>query len=184
MNPAAPRPARPLGRLVWLHSPVPDATAALIELARRLVDNDGHTVLITCPQTLPPLDGILQDTAPNDTPVDTRAFLDHWRPELLVLADGELRPALLHEAAEKSLPVIMVQARTPYLLRERDGWYPGLTRSLLNRMRHVLTLDEPAARAFRKAGAPPPTVEVAGRMEDQTDSQARRCCENWSRKTV
>jgi 3-deoxy-D-manno-octulosonic-acid transferase len=163
----AQRPARPSGRLVWLHAPVADASAALVELARRLVDDDGLSVLITCQQTLPPRDGILQDKAPIDTPAEVRAFLDHWRPELLVLSDGELRPALLQEATEKSLPVIMVQAHTPYLLRERDGWYPGLMRSLLSRMHHVLTLDEPAARTFRKAGAPLTAVEVAGRMEDQ-----------------
>ena len=165
--PAAPRPARPAGRLLWLHAPVPEAAAALVELARRLVEDDGHSVLMTAPQTLPPLAGIFQDRTPNDTPVDVRAFLNHWLPELLVLSDGEVRPALLQEAAEKSLPVIMVQAHAPYFLRDRDGWYPGLMRGLLSGMRHVMTFDEPAARAFRKAGAPPATVEVAGRMEDQ-----------------
>ena len=49
--------------------------------------------------------------------------------------------------------MLMVAARQPYLLRDRDGWYPGLVRGLLPAFRNVLALDEPSARAFRKAGA-------------------------------
>ena len=165
--PAAPRPARPAGRLIWVHVPGPELASPMLELARRLVVDDGHCVLITCPAPLPLPQGVLQDTVPPDTPADTKAFLGHWRPELAILADGELRPALLHQAREHTIPVIMVQARVPYLLRERDGWYPGLTRSLLNAIPHILTLDEPAARAFRKAGAAPTAVEVAGSMEEK-----------------
>ncbi len=165
---APPRPARPTGRLIWLHAPVAEACAPLLELARRLVADDGHTILISHSNPLVLPDGVLQDLPPPDTPADARAFLGHWRPDLLVIADGELRPALLYEAAENSLPVICVQARAPYLLPERDGWYPGLMRSVLADIKHVLTLDETSARAFRKAGASAGSVEVAGRMEEQS----------------
>ncbi len=164
----APHPPRPPGRLVWLHAPGPEYASPVLELAHRLVEDDGFGVLITCPETLTLPQGVVQDTPPVDTPADTKAFLHHWRPELAILADGELRPALLHEATEQSIPTIMVQGRTPYLLREREGWYPGLARSLLHRIPHILTLDESAARAFRKAGAAPRAVEVAGRMEEQS----------------
>lgn len=166
--PAAPRATRPNGRLVWLHVPGPDQASPMLELARRLAFDDGHCVLITCPVPLPLPEGVLQDTVPHDTPADTKAFLAHWRPEMAILADGELRPALLHEAADQKIPVIMVQGRTPYLLRTREGWYPGLARSLLNTIPHILTLDEASARAFRKAGAFAKAVEVAGRMEEKS----------------
>jgi 3-deoxy-D-manno-octulosonic-acid transferase len=166
--PAPPRAARPQGRLLWVHVPAPEHASPLLELARRLVVNDGHNVLVTCPAPLPLPPGVLQDAVPPDTPVDTKAFLAHWRPELAILSDGELRPALLHDAADQRIPVIMVQGRAPYLLREREGWYPGLARSLLASIPHILTLDEPSARAFRKAGAAPKAVEVAGGMEEKS----------------
>ena len=91
-GPAAPRPARPAGRLIWLHVPGPELASPMLELARRLVVDDGHCVLITSPAPLPLPQGVLQDTVPPDTPADTKAFLGHWRPELAILADGELRP--------------------------------------------------------------------------------------------
>ncbi len=164
--PSPPRPARPSGRLLWLHVPDSNAASPMLELARRLAHDDGLSVLITCQSPLILPDGVLQDQTPQDSPADAKAFLLHWRPELAILADGELRPALLNEIESQSTPVIMVQARMPYLLREREGWYPGLARSLLQRIPHILALDEPAARSFRKAGAVPKSVEVAGRMDD------------------
>ena len=164
----APRPARPNGRMVWLHVPGPDRASPMLELARRLAVDDGLGVLITCPAPMSLPNGVLQDMAPQDTPVDTKAFIAHWQPELAILADGELRPALLHMLADQKIPVIVVQGRSPYLLREREGWYPGLARSLLATIPHILTMDEAGARAFRKAGATPKAVEVAGRMEEQS----------------
>ena len=165
---AAPRPARPNGRLVWVHIPAADQASPMLELARRLAFDDGHCVLITCPVPLPMPKGAVQDALPQDTLADTRAFLAHWRPEMAILADGELRPALLQQAQDQKLPVIIVQGRAPYLLRTREGWYPGLARSLLSDIPHILALDEAAARAFRKAGAAPKAVKVIGRMEEQS----------------
>lgn len=162
------RPPRPLGRLVWLHAPTAEIARSMAELARRLIDEDGHPVLFTCPADIAPRAGMIQTRPPADTPAETRSFLDHWQPEIILFSEGELRPALLHEATERRLPLLMVAARSPYILRERDGWYPGLTRGLLATFRHVLTIDEASARAFRKAGAPPSVVEVLGKMEEES----------------
>ena len=43
----APWPMRPRGSLVWLHVPGPESRAAMLELARRLVEDDGVSVLVT-----------------------------------------------------------------------------------------------------------------------------------------
>lgn len=171
----AERPARPAGRLVWLHAPGRDAARSIMELARRLVEEDAVSVVVTCPDDLPKRPGIIVQPPPADVAQEAAAFLDHWRPELAVMSEGELRPALLHEAVERKLPLLMVGARTPYFLKERDGWYPGLMRGLLGAFRAVLTLDEASARAFRKAGAPPSVVEVTGKLEEE--SAALPCLE-------
>lgn len=163
----AARPARPAGPLVWLHSPQSEAVCGLAELALRLMVEDGVTVLLTC--EAPPdraVPGALHQPPPADQVAEITAFLDHWRPDMLVMSEGEVRPALLHELADRNLPSLIADARSPYLLRGRDGWYPGLLREALNRVGRVLAVDETAARAFRKAGAP--RVEVVGRMEEQS----------------
>ncbi len=163
----ADRPARPPGRLVWLHAPNAGQASPLLALARRLIEEDGLAVLLTSPAVIAPRDGVVLQPPPEDTPAEVRAFLDHWRPEIAVFAEGELRPAALQETDDRRIPLLLVNGRAPGFLRERDSWYPGLMRSALARFAQIFAVDEAAARAFRKAGAALSSVAVAGRMEEE-----------------
>lgn len=153
----APFAPRPEGRLIWLHAPKEGALQGVVHLANKLAEEDGIATLITGPRDgghLPP---------PADQPADVKAFLTHWRPDAIVLSDGEIRPALLFEAEARGIPAMVVDGREPVLARGRDGWFPGLMRGAVQTLRHVFALDEAAARAYRKAGAA--QVDVLGRME-------------------
>lgn len=176
-EPDAVPPARPAGSLVWLHVPGPDSLGGMAELARKLIEDDGVSVLITLPADLVAAQGEAPATrklhpealvvaAPLDFPRRVQGFLDHWRPDMAVMAEGELRPALLHEAAQRKLPMIMVEARAPHLMPGREGWYPGLIRAALAQFRLVLAIDDSAGRALRRAGADPERLMVTGRMEE------------------
>ena len=161
-------PARPRGSLVWLHAPGGESMGAMLELARRLIYDDGVSVLVTVPedQALALRAGILVVTAPADFPRLVQGFLDHFRPDIGILAEGELRPALIHEAAQRRLPLILVEARAPHLMPGRDGWFPGLIKTALGAFRQILAVNDSAAHALRKAGANPETLLVTGRMEE------------------
>jgi 3-deoxy-D-manno-octulosonic-acid transferase len=150
----APRPA---GRLIWLHAPREGALQGLMHLANKLAEEDGIATLVTGPR------GAGQMPAPADQPADVRAFLGHWKPDAIVLADGEIRPALLFEAEARGIPAMVVDGREPSLVRGRDGWFPGLMRGAVQSLRNVFALDEAAAQSYRKAGAA--QVDVLGRME-------------------
>ena len=165
---ASELPGRPAGRLVWLHAPGEALVSPVRALARRLVEEDGLPVLLTAPQAGPDLPGVIIQPPPPDNPADARVFLDHWRPEIAVFAGGQLRPAVMHEAAERAIPMLVVNGKAPAFLRERDSWYPGLMRQALARLRAILAVDEAAARAFRKGGANLSAVAVAGRMEEES----------------
>jgi 3-deoxy-D-manno-octulosonic-acid transferase len=162
------RPARPTGRLLWLHAPGEGLVSPMRALARRLVEEDGLPVLLTAPVPVAALPGVIIQPPPIDSPVDARVFLDHWRPEIAVFAGGQLRPAVMHETAERKIPMLVVNGKAPAFLRERDGWYPGLMRSALARFRAIMAVDEAAARAFRKGGAALSAVAVTGRMEEES----------------
>lgn len=162
------RPPRPAGRLVWLHAPDEGSVSPMQALARRLVEEDGLPVLLTAPGEVTVHRGVLVQPPPTDSPAEARAFLDHWRPEIAIFAGGQLRPAVMHEASERRIPMLVVNGRSPAFLRERDGWYPGLMRSALARFRGIMAVDEAAARAFRKGGAALSAVAVTGRMEEDS----------------
>ena len=159
------RVPRPQGRLIWLHAPDAGFAPGLAQLAQRLMRELGAQVLFTCPHDLVALDpAVIQQRPPLDAAPDARTFLDHWRPDLILMAGGEVRPAVLLECADRKLPVVMIDARAPYLIKDRDGWYPGLLRSSLGVFQQVFTVDEVAAKAFRKAGLT--QVQTTGRMEE------------------
>lgn len=149
---------RPPGALVWLHAPRVEALQGMVQLANKLTEEDGIATLVTGPRDSG------QVAPPADQPADVRAFLTHWRPDAILFADGEIRPALLFEAEARGIPAMIVDGRDPYLVRGRDGWFPGLLRGAVQTLRHVFTLDEAAARAWRKAGAA--QVQAVGRMEE------------------
>ena len=159
------RPLRPQGKVIWMHAPEISGARGLAQLAHRLQRDLKLSVLITCAHNLTGVEpAMIQQRPPLDNAAEMRAFLDHWPPDLVVMASGEIRPAALLECADRKLPVLMVDARAPYLIKERDGWYPGLLRSSLGVFRHVLAIDEAAAKAFRKLGLT--QVQTTGRMEE------------------
>lgn len=176
-GPPPDRPARPPGPLVWLHGSSVDAQRALVPLTGRLIQQHGVCVVVTgWPAGSPPrLPGLRADRTPAEAPADVRGFLDHWRPGAILLTEGELRPILIDEARHRGVPVIMADARDPWLPRDRPGWWPGLVRAAAADLTAVFALDEPGARSFRRAGAAAAAVYAAGRMEQP--SAALSCTE-------
>jgi 3-deoxy-D-manno-octulosonic-acid transferase len=150
-------PARPNGRLIWLHAGRAETVQGLLQLANKLAEEDAVATFLTGPRN-----GELSPP-PADQPADVKAFLDHWRPDAIVLSGGEVRPALLFEAEARGIPAIVVDGGEPVLARGREGWFPGLLRGAVQTLRHVFATDEMAARSYRKAGAA--QVDVVGRME-------------------
>ncbi len=163
-RPQPDRPMRPSGPLVWLHAPSGESLSGMAELGRRLVEADGVAVLLTSADATPRA-GLVVQVAPPDVPADLREFLNYWSPEVIVTSEGEVRPALLHEAAARKLPVLMVEAREPRLMPDREGWYPGLIRAALADCTRIHLTDATAHRAFRKAGAEAARLQITGKLE-------------------
>jgi len=169
------RPPRPPGRLLWMIAPTDAAMPGIVFLARRLAEEDGVSVVVSAPGSIAARDGVIPDTAPPDSQPEVGAFLDHWKPEVIVFSEGELRPALIELAVARKIPLLMVDGHHPRFPRGHEGWFPGLMRSSLAHFYHVAAVDEAAARAFRKGGAALSRVSVAGRLEEE--SAALPCLE-------
>jgi 3-deoxy-D-manno-octulosonic-acid transferase len=137
----------------------------VLELARRVSLEDGHSVLLSAPAPASDVFGRLSADPPVESPAAARAFLAHWRPDLILMTEGELRPILLHEAALRGIPMILADGSAPYLAGNRRGLWPGLYRECLDHFRQILAVDEVAARALRKRGADVSRLRVEGRME-------------------
>lgn len=183
---AAPLPPRPgAGPLVWIIAPPDEPPArSLTELARQLRhERPGLGILVSAgaqpmapgggaKEGAPPhgcgpeADGMLYHGAPEETPQAVRHALQHWRPQLIIVAGDRLAPLLMDEAAESGVRLMMIDARkrpgAETLLRK----WPGFIRAVLRRLDHVMVQDSAAARAYRNAGADTDRVEITGPLAD------------------
>jgi 3-deoxy-D-manno-octulosonic-acid transferase len=157
---------RPDGKLVWMHAPGPVQAKSLMELARRIGEEDGYEVLLTCPMPLEPMPDVMVSEPPPDLPSAVHAFLDHWRPDAGLISDGELRPILLDQASTRGIPLVMVDARRPYLAGQKRSWLPGMVKTLVGLFSQIVAVDKEAARTFQRAGAAQDIVRAEGRMEE------------------
>lgn len=118
---------RPDGRLVWLHGASVGETLSLLPLVERLAARPGWRVLVTSgtvtsaqmmAERLPK--GALHQYIPVDRPAWVEAFLDHWRPDLVLWAESDFWPNMLDAIRRRRLPLVLVQGRVS--AKSFAGW--------------------------------------------------------------
>lgn len=102
-------------------------------------------------------------------PLDFRGLpgrvLDGIAPAALLLVETELWPNLIHEAAARDVPVIVVNGRLSPERMARYQRFAGLYRPLFARLSRVGAQSPEDARRFEKAGLPADAMEVTGNVK-------------------
>lgn len=155
-------PPRPNGAVVWAVCAEPDQLSAVATLFDRLTE-DGE--MISMVPTLPKTDDPKILLSPN-TRRSTRAFLDHWKPQVVIWFGGTLDAAPLMEIQQSKIPNLLVEANFRDIEKTGGRRVPGLMRSLLAEFSGILTLDAETSSRLIKAGSDIETTQVAGALED------------------
>ncbi|KAA5606425.1 3-deoxy-D-manno-octulosonic acid transferase [Roseospira marina] len=155
---------RPEGPLVWLHGASVGESLSLLPLIERLrAERPALTMLCTTgtvtsaalmAERLPP--GAVHQFIPVDRTPYIRRFLDHWRPDLLLLAESELWPTLVLETAARGVPMALLNGRmSDGSFRRWRRYAAGAARGLLSPFRLALAQSEADAERLRALGADP-----------------------------
>ena len=173
-GPEVARPRRPQRRIVWLHAGADSALASLVQLAGRLVrENPALSLLVTAEDKAPDVgnfpEGTLADVLPPDRLACIRPFLDHWRPDLLILAGESLPPALIVECHDRSVPLMLADFQMTAAAAAAWRWRRGMAGSLLGRFRRILARDAESAMRLRRLAGRDVPIEAAGRIEETTE---------------
>ncbi|MFN6951172.1 MAG: 3-deoxy-D-manno-octulosonic acid transferase [Albidovulum sp.] len=171
-GPSVLRTGRPEGRLLWMHLGSGSNIKRLAQLARRLVEvRPGLSFLVTTADTdptdtagFPP--ATVVDRTPPERTAAIRAFLDHWQPDIGILAGASLPPALIATAHDRGIPLVLADIRLAAEDARQWRWRRGLAASLLARFDRVLAQDPDSAARLRSIGGRQLLVEVAGRIEE------------------
>lgn len=150
---------RPEGPLAWVHGASIGETLAMVPVVERLTDR-GLSVLVTAgtrgaaevmSRRLPP--GALHQYAPLDLPAYIRRFLDHWRPDLALVAESELWPNTVLDLHRRGIPLLLVNGRLSERSFRRWRRLPASARALMERFALCLAQTAADAERFRDLGA-------------------------------
>jgi 3-deoxy-D-manno-octulosonic-acid transferase len=140
-----------------LHAASATQSLALPPLVEKL-GQLGFTVLSSIgdvssgPFRAPRLPPSLHQLAPLDAPQFTARFIDHWRPDIVLISAPEIPPNHIIEASRRKIPLALVDAHLSarrFLIWRK---FPGFAGSLLRRIDLCWRKQMPTRSASRNSG--------------------------------
>jgi 3-deoxy-D-manno-octulosonic-acid transferase len=109
--------ARPQGRVAWMHGASIGECLSLLACMEELIGQGFHIVVtsgsvgsaLVLGERLPA--GSLHQFFPLDIYQYGLRFLDHWRPEIVLVAESEIWPNTFRAIKKRRLPLVLVNAR-------------------------------------------------------------------------
>jgi 3-deoxy-D-manno-octulosonic-acid transferase len=150
---------RPAGPLLWLHGASIGEGLALLSLIERLRQR-GFAILVTTgtsgaaavlARRLPP--DVRHQFVPLDAAAFLRQFLDHWAPQALLLAESEIWPNMVLEAARRGMTVAVVNGRISETSFVRWQRIPRSAATLFSQIGPCLAQTSDNAARFARLGA-------------------------------
>ncbi len=164
---------RPPGPLIWVHAASVGETNAVIPLVTHIRRIGINVIMTTGTVTSAHIvaerlaDKVLHQYVPLDLKPAVDRFLNHWKPDLAVMAESEIWPMTISELGAKRVPQVLVNGR----LSDRSfaSWkkYPNIAEALFENLAHVVAQSETDGERFRQLGARP--VTVSGNLKVDTE---------------
>lgn len=164
---------RPPGPVIWVHAVNESETLAVSGLIGRILSLGLNIVLTTgtvgsarvARERL--ADRVIHQYAPLDIKPAVSRFLDHWRPDLAIIAESEIWPTTILELGARRVPMVLVNGRMSD--RAYEGWrrWPLLSEALFENFSLVSAQSERDAERFSSLGARP--VLVSGSLKTDVE---------------
>jgi 3-deoxy-D-manno-octulosonic-acid transferase len=163
---------RPNGPLVWFHAASVGETNAVVPLIKEVRRRGISVVLTTGTVTSAGVardrlgDNVIHQYVPLDLKPAVSRFLDHWRPDLAIIAESEIWPMTILELGARRTPQVLVNGRLSDRSFARWSKRPSLADALFENLSHVVAQSDLDAERFRSLGARP--VTVSGNLKVDT----------------
>jgi len=166
-----PSRPRPEGTLIWLHAASVGETAAVSRLIGELKSRRPATSILLTTGTVTSAglaasrfgEGVIHQYSPLDGPDIVARFLDHWRPQLGLLVESEIWPNLIFAAAERGIPLALVNARISEGSFRAWRRRANMARQVFGKFALVLAQTEILSRRFTRLGGN--DVRITGNLK-------------------
>ncbi|MEQ8481029.1 MAG: lipid IV(A) 3-deoxy-D-manno-octulosonic acid transferase [Hoeflea sp.] len=163
---------RPSGPLVWFHAASVGETNAVVPLIKEVRRRGIAVVLTTGTVTSAGVardrlgDDVIHQYVPLDLKPAVSRFLDHWKPDLAIIAESEIWPMTILELGARRTPQVLVNGRLSDRSFARWSKRPSLADALFENLSHVVAQSDLDAERFQSLGARP--VTVSGNLKVDT----------------
>ena len=163
---------RPDGPLVWVHAASVGETLAVVNLIEHLLAGGINVVLTTGTVTSASLaaerlgERVIHQYVPLDLKPAVSRFLNHWAPDLAIMAESEIWPMTILELGARRVPQVLVNGRMSDRSFARWSKRPSVAEALFENLAHVVAQSELDGERFRQLGARP--VTVSGNLKVDT----------------
>lgn len=163
---------RPDGPLIWVHAASVGETIAVVPLVESILAYGVNIVLTTGTVTSAQVaderlgDRIIHQYVPLDIKPAISRFLDHWQPDLAIIAESEIWPMTILELGARRVPQVLVNGRLSD--RSFKSWNKraNIAEALFENLAHVVAQSETDGERFKLLGARP--VTVSGNLKVDT----------------
>lgn len=163
---------RPEGPLIWMHAASVGETIAVVPVIESILDYGVNIVLTTGTVTSAQVaeerlgSRIIHQYVPLDLKPAVSRFLDHWRPDLAIIAESEIWPMTILELGARHVPQVLINGRLSD--RSFKSWKKRshIAEALFENMAHVVAQSDVDGERFRSLGARP--VTVSGNLKGDT----------------
>lgn len=161
--------SRPQGPLVWMHAASVGEMLSILPLIDRIRAREINVLVTAGTVTAAELaeyrlaPGVIHQFVPLDMPQFVARFLNHWRPNLALFVESDLWPNLIMAAADRDIPLILVNGRVSERSFQRWRFAPRSIAALLSRF--DLCLAQSAEDAARYAGLGAPRYVTTGNLK-------------------
>jgi 3-deoxy-D-manno-octulosonic-acid transferase len=163
---------RPDGPLVWFHAASVGETTAVVPLINEVRRRNIAVVLTTGTVTSAGVarerlgETVIHQYVPLDLKPAVSRFLDHWKPDLAIIAESEIWPMTILELGARRTPQVLVNGRLSDRSFARWSKRPSLADALFENLSHVVAQSDLDAERFLALGARP--VSVSGNLKVDT----------------
>jgi 3-deoxy-D-manno-octulosonic-acid transferase len=163
---------RPDGPLIWFHAASVGETIAIVPLVQTILSYGVNIVLTTGTVTSAKVvrerlgDSVIHQYVPLDIKPAVSRFLNHWHPDLAIIAESEIWPMTILELGARNIPQVLVNGRMSD--KSFASWTKraSLAEALFENFSHVVAQSEIDGERFRTLGARP--VSVSGNLKVDT----------------
>lgn len=175
---------RPPSQIVWFHASSVGETQSILPLIDALLAarDDVHVLITSTTRTSAELlhmglpNRVIHQMAPYDTVQASRAFLDHWRPDVAIWIESELWPRMLAEVGRRGVSRLLLNARVSARTARRWARFGKTAKAILSQFDLIQVQEQTTLDALAAVGLTGPRVVLSGSLKQ--DRPALGCDED------